>query len=258
VGVLQRFERRLGGLVEGAFAKVFKGDVQPVEIASALQRESDDRKTVVGQGKVLIPNDFVVELGRHDFDRLSPWAEPLGVELAAMVREHAAEHRYTFVGPVTVALELTAGVDTGTFRVRSGVAAGEVVDGGLLVRPGSGAGAAAPPANALPGGPHLVVTTGGKATKGSPAAEGHEQRFYLTHNVTVIGRAAEADLRINDPGVSRRHAEIRQESGAFWVMDLGSTNGLRVNGAPVSRHLLQIGDRIEAGTTTLVFQRDED
>jgi pSer/pThr/pTyr-binding forkhead associated (FHA) protein len=74
----------------------------------------------------------------------------------------------------------------------------------------------------------------------------------------VIGRAAEADLRINDPGVSRRHAEIRQESGAFWVMDLGSTNGLRVNGAPVSRHLLQIGDRIEAGTTTLVFQRDED
>jgi hypothetical protein len=90
VGVLQRFERRLGGLVEGAFAKVFKGDVQPVEIASALQRETDDRKTVVGQGKVLVPNDFVVELGRQDFDRLNPWAEPLGDELAAMVREHAA------------------------------------------------------------------------------------------------------------------------------------------------------------------------
>jgi hypothetical protein len=258
VGVLQRFERRLGGLVEGAFAKVFKGDVQPVEIAGALQREADDRKTIVGQGKVLVPNDFVVELGRHDFDRLDPWAEPLGDELAAMVREHAAEHRYSFVGPVTVALELAPGVDTGTFRVRSGVAAGDVVDGGLLVRAGSGAGAAAPPANALPGNPCLVFTAGGKAPAGSPPAEGHEQRFYLTHSVTVIGRAAEADLRLNDPGVSRRHAEVRQESGMFWVVDLGSTNGLRVNDAPVARHELQVGDRIEAGSTTLVYHRDED
>src|SRR5690348_16342771 len=114
VGVLQRFERRIGGLVEGAFAKVFKGDVQPVEIASALQRETDDRKTVVGQGKVLVPNDFVVEVGQHDHDRLSPWADPLGEELAAMVREHAAEQGYSFVGPVTVVLELMPDVDTGT------------------------------------------------------------------------------------------------------------------------------------------------
>src|SRR5438067_2607614 len=102
VGVLQRFERRLGGLVEGAFAKVFKGEVQPVEIASALQREADDRKTVVGEGKVLVPNDFVVELGARDHARLDPWADPLGRELAAMVREHAAEQGYTFVGPVRV------------------------------------------------------------------------------------------------------------------------------------------------------------
>jgi hypothetical protein len=261
VGVLQRFERRLGGLVEGAFAKVFKGDVQPVEIASALQRETDDRKTVVGQGKVLVPNDFVVELGRHDFDRLHPWAEPLGDELAAMVREHAAEHRYSFVGPVSVALELMPNVDTGTFRIRSGVSAGDVIDGGRIVRSGSAASsmdAAAPPANALPGRPRLVVTAGGKAKSGSPEARGEEQAYFLTHSVTVIGRAAEADLRLNDPGVSRRHAEIRQESGAFWVVDLGSTNGLRVNQAPITRHELINGDRVEVGSTTLVFHRDDE
>jgi hypothetical protein len=261
VGVLQRFERRLGGLVEGAFAKVFNGDVQPVEIASALQRETDDRKTVVGQGKVLVPNDFVVELGRHDFDRLHPWAEPLGDELAAMVREHAAEHRYSFVGPVSVALELMPNVDTGTFRIRSGVSAGDVIDGGRIVRSGSAASsmdAAAPPANALPGRPRLVVTAGGKAKSGSPEARGEEQAYFLTHSVTVIGRAAEADLRLNDPGVSRRHAEIRQESGAFWVVDLGSTNGLRVNQAPITRHELINGDRVEVGSTTLVFHRDDE
>jgi hypothetical protein len=261
VGVLQRFERRLGGLVEGAFAKVFKGDVQPVEIASALQRESDDRKTVVGQGKVLVPNDFVVELGQHDFDRLNPWAEPLGDELAAMVREHAAEHRYSFVGPVSVALELMADIDTGTFRIRSGVSAGDVVDGGRIVRSGSAASsrdAAGPPANALSGQPRLVVTAGGKAKAGSPESRGEAQAFFITHSVTVIGRAAEADLRLNDPGVSRRHAEIRQESGSFWVIDLGSTNGLRVNDAPVSRHELINGDRVEIGSTTMVFRLDDE
>jgi hypothetical protein len=261
VGVLQRFERRFGGMVEGAFAKVFKGDVQPVEIASALQRETDDRKNVVGQGRVLVPNDFVVELGQHDFDKLSPWAEPLGSELAAMVQEHAAEQRYTFLGPVTVNLELMPDVDTGTFRVRSGVTAGELVDGGRITTGTAGASdmaGAGAPRNTLPGRPRLVVTTGGKAPTGSPESRGEEQTFPLTTSVTVIGRASDADLRLNDPGVSRRHAEIRLEAGEFYVVDLGSTNGVRVDNGRVARQALKNGDRIEVGSTTLVFRRDED
>jgi hypothetical protein len=262
VGVLQRFERRLGGLVEGAFAKVFKGDVQPVEIASALQREADDRKTIVGQGKVLVPNEFVVELGTHDHERLVQWAEPLGNELAAMVREHATEQGYSFVGPVTVTLEEMPDVDTGTFRIRSGVLAGDVVDGGrhtLAAEAASDRAAAGDaPADALPGRPRLVLSAGGKATKGSPESRGEEQVLHLTHSVTVIGRAAEADLRLHDPGVSRKHAEIRLENGEFTLVDTGSTNGVRLNDAPVARHQLAPGDRIELGSTTLVFQRDGD
>src|SRR5947199_436958 len=165
VGVVQRFERRLGGLVEGAFAKVFKGEVQPVEVAQALQRETDDRRTVVGDGKVLVPNDFVVELGPHDHERLSPWTKALTKELAAMVREHANEQGYSFVGPVTVALEETPDVDTGVFRVRSGVSAGDVVDGGVLTKAGSGANpdpSTAGPTGALPGRPRLVFSADGK------------------------------------------------------------------------------------------------
>src|SRR4051812_36518581 len=262
VGVLQRFERRLGGMVEGAFAKVFKGDVQPVEVAVALQRETDDRKTVVGQGKVLVPNDFVVELGDHDFERLNPWAQQLGDELAAMVKEHAAEQSYTFVGPVKVALELMGDVDAGTFRVRSGVLAGDVMEGGrhtLASQAASDRAAAGDaPANALPGRPRLVLATGGKAAQGSPESRGEEQVLHLTHSVTVIGRAAEADLRLNDPGVSRKHAEIRLENGEFTLVDTGSTNGIRLNNAPVARQQLAPGDRIELGSTTLVFQRDGD
>jgi hypothetical protein len=262
VGVLQRFERRLGGLVEGAFAKVFKGDVQPVEVAGALQRETDDRKTVVGQGKVLVPNDFVVELGAHDFERLNPWAQQLGDELAAMVKEHAAEQGYSFVGPVKVAFEQMAGIDTGTFRIRSGVLAGDVVEGGRRTLASNAASdraaAGDAPANALPGRPRLVLSSGGKVMKGSPESRGEEQVLHLTHSVTVIGRAAEADLRLHDPGVSRKHAEIRLENGQFTLVDIGSTNGVRLNNAPVTRHQLAPGDRIELGSTTLVFQRDGD
>ena len=260
MGVLQRFERRLGGLVEGAFAKVFKGDVQPVEIASALQRETDDRKTVVGQGKVLVPNDFVVELGPHDHERLQPWGDQLSTELASMVNEHAAEQGYSFVGPVAVAFELMGDVDTGAFRVRSGVSAGAVAEGGRLTVGNQGASdraAAGPgPRDALPGRPRLVISAGGKATAGTPESRGEEHVLHLTHSVTVIGRAADADLRLNDPGVSRHHAEIRLEGGDLVVVDLGSTNGVRVNDGPVTRRRLTSGDRIELGSTTLVFQRD--
>ena len=260
VGVLQRFERRLGGLVEGAFAKVFKGQVQPVEIASALQREADDRKTVVGEGKVLVPNDFVVELGGGDYTRLSPYEKPLASELAAMVREHAEEQGYSFVGPVNVVLEKTPGLDTGIFRVRSGVSAGDVVEGAVakVTSPAASDREQASPPDAMSGRPRLVVSTGGKASEGSPEARGEEQAFFLTHAVTVIGRGVDADLRLNDPGVSRRHAEVRVEGEAVVLVDTGSTNGVRVNDVPTSRRQLSAGDRVELGSTVLIFQREED
>jgi len=75
VGVLQRFERRLEGMVEGAFARAFKSELQPVEVASAVQREMDDRAAIVAQGRTLVPNDFVVEVADDDYDRLEVYAE---------------------------------------------------------------------------------------------------------------------------------------------------------------------------------------
>jgi len=262
VGVLQRFERRLGGLVEGTFAKVFKGEVQPVEIASALQREADDRKTVVGEGRVLVPNDYVVELGPSDHARLAPYEGPLGNELAAMVREHAEEQGYSFVGPVTVRLEKVGELDTGIFRVRSGVTAGDAVEERVVTHAGPGssdrAGAGAGPPGALPGRPRLIVSTGGKASADSPEARGEGQVFFLTHAVTVVGRGVDADLRLSDPGVSRRHAELRLEGEAIVLVDTNSTNGVRVNEVAVTRRQLAPGDRVELGSTVLVYQHGED
>jgi Protein of unknown function (DUF3662)/FHA domain len=258
VGVLQSFERRLGGLVEGAFAKVFKGDVQPVEIAGALQREADNRKAIVGQGRILVPNDYVVELGDHDFERIEDWTAELGDELAAMVREHAAEAGYSFVGPVTVRFERHEEVRVGVFRIRSAKTAGEPTPPSRpanspltytaqtpAAEPAPGAPRPAP-AGAYPLRPRLIVSVGGD-----------ESAHFLTHAVTVIGRAPESDLRVDDPRVSRRHAELRYSGGAVELIDLESTNGLSVNGTPARSVILQDGDRIDVASTTMIFRRDE-
>ncbi|HTR69950.1 MAG TPA: DUF3662 and FHA domain-containing protein [Mycobacteriales bacterium] len=245
MGVLQAFERRLGGLVEGAFARVFKGDVQPVEIAGALTRESDDRRSVVGAGRVLTSNQYVVELSTHDFERFKEWQAELTDELAAMVREHANEAGYSFVGPVVVTFGTPAGVGQGTFRVRSSVVATE----GAPSDPGDGGhpGPRPAPPGALPTRPRLIISVGDE-----------ESAYFLTHPVTIVGRAAESDLRLDDPGISRRHAELRWADGQLELIDLDSTNGLTVNGVPASRAELRDGDRIDIASTTLIFRRDED
>lgn len=120
MGVLSSFERRLSGLVEGTFAKVFKGWAEPAQIAGALTRELDHRR-VTGARQTLVPNSFVVELSGRDHDRLVPYAESLADELTAMLHEHAEEERYNFSGPVTVHLARDASLSTGIFRIHAEV-----------------------------------------------------------------------------------------------------------------------------------------
>jgi hypothetical protein len=231
VGVLQRFERRLEGLVEGAFAKVFRGGVEPVEIAKALQREAADRKAI-STDKALVPNDYVVELGHADHARLAPYEKPLTAELAAMVREHAADNRWAFVGPVTVRLELHDDVDTGTFRVRSSVVEGDPDPTLQTTQKGR---------------PRIRVVTGPNAPQEVPLNTDH----------LVIGRGSTAGLKLDDTGVSRQHAEVRREGDDVILVDLGSTNGSAVNGRHIERVRLTPGDRIELGRSVLVYERDD-
>jgi hypothetical protein len=253
VGVLQRFERRLGGLVEGAFAKVFKGGVEPVELAGALARECDDRKAISAT-RSLVPNEFTISLSEQDHERLSPYSEALGEELATLVREHAAEQRYTFVGPVLVRLTLDRELPLGIYRVESAVGSAP----GLT---GPGAGQPSRRGQESNGNPRLVLTSGGSVRAGSPAASGAESEYALTQELVVIGRGSEADLRLADTGVSRRHGEIRRiGDGQHAYRDLGSTNGSRVNGkasTPAHPVHLRDGDRIELGKSSLVYRKDE-
>ena len=230
MGVLQRFERRIEEMVNRPFARAFKAEVQPVEIASALQRECDDRAAIVARGRTMVPNAFTVALGPHDHDRLSTYAEALGGELAAMVSEHAEEQRYAFLGPVTVDFERDDELETGRFRVRSAALAGAV------------------PAQTQAGPP-----AEGATSSGVPWLEVGSTTYQLRSAVTRVGRGTDSDLRIDDPGISRHHAEIRQQGGDVLIVDVGSTNGIVINDERVEQARLRDGTRIVLGNTTVVF-----
>ena len=239
MGVLQRFERRLEGLVQGAFAKAFGGWVEPVEIAAALTREAEDRRAIVAAGRVLVPNAYVVELSPADTERLGEYDEPLRTELAAMVAEAAQEHGWSFVGPVEVAFEEVAELDTGAFRVRSSVLATEGA--------GDGAGEAV--------GDRARDGVGGGAEVTGPRVEVNGTVRPLAPRL-VVGRGADTDVRLTDTGVSRQHAELVAQDGGVEVHDLGSTNGTWVNGKRVSTATLRDGDRVTVGTTELVVRTE--
>jgi len=252
LGVLQRFERRLEGLVEGAFARAFKSELEPVEIASAVQREMDERAAIVAQGRTLVPNDFVVELAETDNERLAVYAGSLGVELANLARDYAKEQGYSFVGPVRMRFQGVPELTTGTFRIRSGVIRGSTVEGGEIRQPVSDL---PRPQAGFVGRPRLVVSGGGMSADGSSYG-GDQQTYELATPVTLLGRGTDCDLRLVDPGVSRHHAELRVEDGEVVVVDLGSTNGTFVNGQPIRRASLADGARVTIGRTTMTFHAD--
>ncbi|MEU0136498.1 DUF3662 and FHA domain-containing protein [Streptomyces sp. NPDC006296] len=283
MGVMKRFEQRLEGLVNGTFAKVFKSEVQPVEIAGALQRECDNNATIWNRERTVVPNDFIVELSTPDFERLSPYSGQLGDELSGLVRDYAKQQRYTFMGPIKVHLEKADDLDTGLYRVRSRTLASSSSQGqqggpapqGQPNRPapqGQG-GYGYPPASAPPMPPSPPQGAGGSGGSSSdwrpPAASGSASdaqvrrwieingtRHQISRPTLVMGRSTDADVRIDDPGVSRRHCEIRTGTPST-IQDLGSTNGIVVDGQHTTRATLRDGSRIVVGSTTIVYRQAE-
>lgn len=244
MGIFQRFEKRVEGAVSGVFARAFKGDVQPVEIAARLQRELDAEAKLMSRDKKLVPNDFSVGLSQHDHDKLAPYAATLTRELADELRTHAAERGYVFSGPIHIDLELDSRLPTGRFTVSS-----EAVAGVAVPDPPAGRPASRP--TERPAAPAQERRT----RPGELVLEVNGMRHPLAPPGLVIGRGSEADLRINDPGISRRHAEIRvgqSTDGTIDIVDLGSTNGITVDGHKVRHAVLGEGSRIEIGTTRML------
>jgi hypothetical protein len=251
VSVLQRFEKRLEGLVEGAFAKVFKGVVHPVEILNAMQREAEAHKAILAGGRTLVPNRYVIDLSPYDHSRLAPYAAALAQELAQSQAEFIGEQGWTVYGDVIVEIERGEGLDTGMFRVTA-----EVYTGGDVAP----APYQADPYQQQPGGGYQQPG-GGPGGPGGPARNvrlmSSDGRAYpLSIGSTVIGRGDQANLRLPDVGISRRHARLDFDGSQVVLTDLGSTNGTMVNGQRVSAVALNGGDVVQLGTTTLTFRLD--
>lgn len=224
MGVFDAVEKKLEDAVGGVFARAFKGDVQPVEITAKLQRELDREAKLLDSERKLVPNEFRIALSNHDYNRLSPYSKTLNIEIFAQLESYAASHGYIFNGPLAIEYAVNEKLPIGRFKLTSAaVAKVESADAPLFAKPGA-----------------LAIEING--TK------------YPLHNaVTVIGRGSEADLRINDPGISRQHARIllqgHGEKQTLTIEDLGSTNGIRVNGEKVSSARLNLESKLTIGNT---------
>ena len=213
---LQRFERRLERLVEGAFNKVSRSDLQPVEIGRRLVREVDAGRTLGVRGTVA-PNRFTIMIGPDDTERFASFSDALERELQEAVREHARDEGYHFIGPVEVHIETDDRAKRGDLRVTAEIAQAE---GGMI-----GA---------------LVLPDG--------------RRVQLGEQVAVIGRLPDCAVSLSDPQVSRHHAEIRPDHIGYRLFDLGSMNGTLVNGTRVNDHALRDGDVIIVGGTSIRYE----
>jgi hypothetical protein len=290
MGVLGRFEKGIERAVNGVFARAFRSEVQPVELASAIKREADDNASVVGRSRTIAPNDYVIELGPADHRRLAQWEDALGDELSSVLNDHALQQRYAFVGPVSVRFERSDELDTGVFRVRSRTARPDGAQGSggsdgrdrhddqgqdsyaaagypaaAQVPPGHPPSAApyAPPYAAPypPAGPAYPpayapapAPVERPAERPAPVLELDGRRIPLTRAVTVLGRAGDVDVPLDDAGVSRRHAEVHVTDGRYRVVDLGSTNGTFVDGERITTGELRDGSTITVGRSRLVFR----
>ena len=215
---IRGFERRLERMVEGAFARAFKSSIRPVELARRLAREMDDHVSVGVRGTPVVPNHFTVYLSPTDYNEFADVRDALRRELCDAIREHARDERYGFMGPVDVEFVVDEGFGTGWFEIE-----------GRFREGAGGAGAGS-----------LVLPTG--------------DRFTLEEHIITIGRRPESNIVLADPNVSRNHAEIRPHGDSFLVIDLGSTNGTKVNGVRVDQHILQDGDKLSFGNTHMYFE----
>ena len=228
MGLFSQAEKKLEGAVGGVFARAFKGDVQPVEITNQLCKELDSGAQILSHDKRLVPNDFLVSLSKHDYARLFPYSKTMTAEITADLREYAASHDYIFNGPISIQLEERPDLPVGRFQVASETVA--EVD--------------------------QPQTSPGALRTANLVLEVNGVRHPLTAPGFTVGRGADADLRINDPGISRVHAQFvvtgSGDSLRVKIQDLNSTNGILVDGRKVSEAELGDGSRIDIGKTQML------
>ena len=258
MNVLRSIEHRIESLVEGVFGRAFRSHVQPVELARKLAKEMDDHKTV-SVSRVYVPNEYTVYLSPRDREQFESYEDSLLTELCDYLSEHARREGYALLSTPRVLIEEDDDLSMGEFGIAT-----------RMAQPRTRA-AASPPEVAPqdePGRDEDLQASGGRhrspsrprmqrrSTSRTPRPSSSSAASATSSRAArVIGRSRECDVTVTDPNVSRRHAEIRRENGAYWIVDLDSTNGIEVNGKRVERARLEHDDLVVVGTTELRFER---
>lgn len=216
MGILDSFEKGLERAVNGAFAKTFRSGLQPLEITAALRRELDTRAAVVARDRILVPNRFTVRLARGDYERMTSIGATLIDEFSQLVQQHAAAQHYQFSGGISITLAEDPTLTEGIVQIDSVSVKGTV--------------------------------------SWTPVLDVAGKRYPIVKSRTIIGRGSDADITVDDTGISRKHVEILWDGNRAQVNDLGSTNGSQLNGAPVHQAPLPPDSVINIGRTRIVFR----
>ena len=250
----RNIERRLEGMMEGFFAKVFRSGLQPVEVGRKIAREMDANRTI-SVNKVYVANDFRVVMGSEDHERFKQMEAGLVKELSDLVIEQAKLNRWNLMGMPKISFIEDERIGKGEFRVDSSLTADpDQPAPSVMTRepdesdPNATGAISLDTANKL----GLTQTAAQLLVVGD---DGHpSEAISITRTPVVVGRLSTNDVVLSDPNVSRRHAEIDRNRGRWTVTDLGSTNGTTVNGRAVKEHNLRDGDRLGFGTSELIFK----
>jgi Protein of unknown function (DUF3662)/FHA domain len=256
VSVLRNLEAKLGGLVEGAFGRAFKARVQPVELAHKLAKEMEDNQ-VVSVSRVYVPNHYRVFLSPEDREQFTSYEPALRKELSDYLLEHARSEGMALTSRPQIDLETDERLGLGEFGIQAQ----------LLSPPEEEQPEEAEAAPSAGDFGHTMVYSPDRAAPRVEPAPSDEQRQrallvgggrrnVLSGSKVVLGRSRECDIVVSDPNVSRRHAELRRDDSHWSIVDLGSTNGIKVNGRRVSDATLREGDRVTLGVTDLTFELD--
>ncbi len=255
MSVLRNLEAKLGGLVEGAFGRAFKTSVQPVELAHKLAKEMEDNQ-MVSVSRVYVPNHYRVFLSPKDRDQFSSYEPALRKELSDYLLEHARQESFALSTRPQVEFHTDERLNLGEFGIQAQLLAPPEDEREPDVP-------AAPSPSAGDFGHTMVYSPDREVRRLDPALDrrqallvGVGRRTVLGGNRVVVGRSREADIVLADPNVSRRHAELRRDESGWHVVDLGSTNGIKVNGRRVDQAGLSPGDQITIGVTDLTFELD--
>jgi hypothetical protein len=251
MSVLRNLEEKLAGLVEGTFGRVFRSQVRPLEIARKLAREMDEHKTV-SVSRTYVPNEYAVWLSVEDREKFEGVEHEVIDELSAYLLEHARRERLALISRPQIEFHTDDRLQLGEFGIQARlVRAEEERD---EARQGDH-------------GQTMVYSTAGRVQEqlhevresrsGRVVVVAQGKRMPVGPGGAVLGRSRECDIVLDDSNVSRRHAEIRPAGGDGWtITDLGSTNGVQVNGRKVDTAPLRPGDAVVVGTVDVRFEVD--